>query len=80
MQFERFYSLNQNILAWFANLHQVGFQPTFPNTICGGNKVNVKSYAHPQPEKVLKPLIFVCHGHGMQFERFYILNIQHSLI
>ncbi len=31
MQFERFYSLNQSIVAWFAHMHQVGFQPTFPN-------------------------------------------------
>ncbi len=31
MQFERFYSLNQSVLAWFAHLHQVGFQPTFLN-------------------------------------------------
>jgi hypothetical protein len=26
MQFERFYSFNQSIATWFANLHQVGFQ------------------------------------------------------
>jgi hypothetical protein len=26
MQFERFYSLNQIVVAWFAHLHQVGFQ------------------------------------------------------
>jgi hypothetical protein len=36
--------------------------------------MNVKPYAHPQPEKVLKQLIYVCHRHGMQFERFYRLN------
>jgi hypothetical protein len=35
--------------------------------------MNVNSYAHPQPEKVLKNLIYVGHGHGMQFERFYSL-------
>ncbi len=126
MQFGRFYSLNQSIVAWFAHLHQVGSQPTFPNLgkICCGNKVNVKPYAHPQPEKMLiqlihegnrhemqskhsgtvctlasgrisanthksgelsvvvtvsekalKPLIYVCHGHGMQLERFYRLNL-----
>jgi hypothetical protein len=34
----------------------------------------VKSYARPQPEKVLKHLIYECHGCGMQFERFYSLN------
>jgi len=42
--------------------------------ICGGNGVRVKPYAHPQPEKRLKHLIYVYHGHGMQFERFYSLN------
>jgi hypothetical protein len=26
MQFERFYSLNQSVVAWFAHLHQVGFE------------------------------------------------------
>jgi hypothetical protein len=31
MQFESFYSLNQNVVAWFAHLHQVGFQPTLTN-------------------------------------------------
>ncbi len=36
--------------------------------------MNVKPYAQPQPEKVLKSLINVWHGHGMQFERFYSLN------
>ncbi len=33
--------------------------------------MSVKPYAHPQHEKVLKHLILVSHGHGMQFERFY---------
>ncbi len=76
MQFERFYSLNQSVVAWFAHLHQVGFQPTLTNlgNFCGGIQVNVKSYVHPQPEKALKQLKYVCHGHGMQFERFYSLN------
>jgi hypothetical protein len=36
--------------------------------------VNVLSYAHPQLFKVSKYLIYVCHGCGMQFERFYSLN------
>jgi hypothetical protein len=31
MQFERFYSLNQSIVAWFAHLHLIGFQPTLTN-------------------------------------------------
>ncbi len=62
MQFERFYSLNQSIVAWFAHLHQVGFQPTLTNlgkNIYGGNVVNVKPYAHPESEKVLKSLIYL---------------------
>ncbi len=28
--------------------------------------MSVKPYAHPHPEKVLKHLIYVWHGHGMQ--------------
>jgi hypothetical protein len=43
-------------------------------SVCSGNHVNVKPYAHPHPKKVLKHLIYVCHGHGMQFERFYTLD------
>jgi hypothetical protein len=43
-------------------------------SVCAGNDVSVKPYAHPQPEKVLNHLIYVSHGHGMQLERFYILN------
>ncbi len=35
-------------------------------------------YAHPQPDKALKHLIYVWHGHGMQFERFYSLNRQNT--
>jgi hypothetical protein len=43
-------------------------------SICGGNDVSGYPNAHPQPEKVLKHLIYVCHGHGMQSEKFYRLN------
>jgi hypothetical protein len=39
-----------------------------------GESGDLNPYAHPQPEKVLKPLTYVYHGHGMQFERFYSLN------
>ena len=42
--------------------------------LCGGNGVSVLSYPHPQLFKVLKHLIYVWHGCGMQFERFYSLN------
>jgi hypothetical protein len=34
----------------------------------------VLPYAHPQLFKVFKHLIYVWHGCGMQFERFYSLN------
>ncbi len=59
MQFERFYSLNHSVVAWFAYLHHLGFWPTFPNlgNVYGGNRVNVHPYAHPQQLKVLKHLI-----------------------
>jgi hypothetical protein len=36
--------------------------------------VNVKPYAHPQPEMVLKHLMYVRHGCGIQFESFFSLN------
>jgi hypothetical protein len=59
MQFERLYSLNQSVVAWFAHLHQVGFQPTSQiwGSVRGGKNVNMKPYAHPLPENVLKQLI-----------------------
>ncbi len=31
MQFERFYRLNQSIVAWFVHFHQVWFHPTLTN-------------------------------------------------
>jgi hypothetical protein len=43
-------------------------------SVCAGNGVNVKLYAHPEPKYVLKHFIYVSHGCGMQFERFYSLN------
>jgi hypothetical protein len=59
MQFERFYSLNQSIVAWFAHLHQYDFSQLSQiwGSICGVNDVSVKPYACPYPEKVLKHLI-----------------------
>jgi hypothetical protein len=36
--------------------------------------MSVKSCTLPQPKKALKHLIYVSHGCGMQFERFYSLN------
>jgi hypothetical protein len=40
-----------------------------------GNGVMVQPYyAHPQQMKVLKHLVYVCHGCGMQFEKNYSLN------
>jgi hypothetical protein len=60
----------------FVHLHHLDFWLTFTNmgNVCGGNRVNVHPYAHPQQLKVLKHLILVCHGCVMQFERFYSLN------
>ncbi len=75
MQFEGFYSLNQSMAVWFVHLHKFRFQPTLTNLgICVGNDVNVKPYAHTQPEKVVNLLMYVWPGHRMQFERFYRLN------
>jgi hypothetical protein len=65
--------------AWLHGLHTCirwDFSQLSQNkgSICGGIGVNVKPYAHSQPEKVLKHLIYVWNGHGMTFERFYSLN------
>ena len=59
-QFERFYSLNYNVVVWFAHLHHLGFQPNLPNlgNVCGGKGLNVHPYTYPQQLKVLKHLIF----------------------
>ena len=49
MQFERFYSLNHDIVAWFAHLYDLGFQPTQKKmgNVCGGNDVSIQPYANP---------------------------------
>jgi hypothetical protein len=39
--------------------------------LSGGKGMNVLPYAHPQLFKLFKHQIYVCHGCGMQFERFY---------
>jgi hypothetical protein len=60
MQFERFYTLNQSIVAWFAHLNEVGFHPFLTNL--GKHLWWLQcecEYAHPQSEKVLKYLIYV---------------------
>jgi hypothetical protein len=36
--------------------------------------VSVLPYPHPQLFQVFKDPIYVCHGCGMQIERFYSLN------
>jgi hypothetical protein len=61
MQFERFYSLNQSVVGRFAHLHKIGFQQPLQiwGSICGGNSVSVKPYAHPHPEKALKQPLYV---------------------
>ena len=43
--------------------------------LCGGNGVSVLPYPHPQLFKVCKYLIYEWHVCGMQFERFYSLNV-----
>ena len=61
MQFERCYSINHGLVAWFAHLHHLGFQSILTNLVilCGGNGVSVQPYAHPQQLMVLKHLIYV---------------------
>jgi hypothetical protein len=62
------YSFHIYIIYDFSKLSQIW------GNLCGGNSMNVLPYAHPQLCKVFKHLIYVCHGYGMQFERFYSLN------
>jgi len=80
MHFERFYSLNHSVLGSFPHLHHLGFQPALSNLgkLCAGNGMSVLPYPHPQLFKVFKHLMYVCHGCGMHFERFYSLN--HSVV
>jgi hypothetical protein len=59
MQFERFYNLNHNIVAWFAHLQHLGPRlkanpKQCVEKVCGGNGVSVQPYVHPQQMKVLK--------------------------
>ena len=66
MQFERFYSLNHGIVAWFAHLHHLEFQPIFTNLVilCGGTGVSVQPYAHPQQLILLNALYMYDVGLG----------------
>jgi hypothetical protein len=61
MQFERFYSINHNIVAWFAHLRNLGLSQLslIWGNGGGGNVVSVQPYAHPQQLKVLKHRIYV---------------------
>jgi hypothetical protein len=76
MQFERFYSLNDSIVGSFHiyNIYDFSKLSQILGNLCGGNGVSVLPYAHPQLFKVFKHLLYVWHGCGMQFERFYSLN------
>ena len=81
MQFERFYSLNQSTVTLFWHVINLGFQPTLPTLGETCVVVMVWVYIHilyPQHGKVLKHLIYVYDGCGMQFERFYSLS--HSAV
>ena len=64
----QWHSLHTCIRQDFSQLAQIW------GSVCGGNGVSGKPYAHPQPEKLLKHITYVCHGHGMQFERFYSIK------
>ena len=44
-------------------------------TICGGNGVNVHPFDHCPQKRLLKHLVYVWNWCGMQFERFYNLNL-----
>jgi hypothetical protein len=76
MQFGRFYRLSDSLVRSFPHYHHKSFQRTFTNL---GKRMwckcmSVLPYAHPQLFKLFEQLIFVWHGCGMQFERFFSLN------
>ncbi len=58
----------QTYIIWdFSQLSQIwGY-------LCGGNGMNLLSYAHPQLFKMFKHLIYVCHGCGMHHFHTYII-------
>jgi uncharacterized Zn-finger protein len=71
MQFERFYSLNNNVVGSFPHLHHMTSE-NYPKSgetsvLCGGNSMNVLPYAHPQLFKLFKNLIYIWHRCGIQF-------------
>ena len=76
MQFERFYSLNDSVVGSFHIyiIYDFRLHSLFLGNLCGGNGVSMLPYAHPQLFQVFKNLIYVWHGCGMQFERFYSLS------
>jgi hypothetical protein len=51
----------KNVVAWFASFYQEDCSQLSElwGSICGGNGVSVKAYAHPQPEKAIKHLMKV---------------------
>ena len=50
MQFERFYSLNDSVVGSFPHFIIYDFSQLSQiwGNLCGGNVINVLSYAHPQ--------------------------------
>ncbi len=67
------YTLNRNVVALFAHSITQNFSQLFSTweTVWGGNGVCGHPYAKLlQQQKVLKHLIYVWHGCGIQFERF----------
>ncbi len=76
MQFERFYSHKDSVVGSFPHYIIYDFSQLSQiwRYVCSGNGMNVLPYAYPQLFKVFKHLIYVSHGCGMQFERFYNLS------
>ena len=63
MQFERFYSLNNNVVGSFPHLHHMTSENFLKSgemsVLCGGNSMYVLSYAHPQLFKLFKHLTYI---------------------
>ncbi len=60
---KKFYSPNDSVVGSFPHLHHITSE-NFPKSgetsvLCGGNSMNVLTYAHPQLFKLFKHLIYI---------------------
>ena len=77
------YILYHSVVSPFAHIHHLRFLITLSKiwgNVCYGNGkgVRVHPYAYSQHQKMLKHLVYVCHGCVIQSEVVYSIN--HSLV